>query len=116
MAGDELLRQIAALLDSQVRSRDTLARLGGDEFVILMEHASRDKAVILAEKIRSTIERFQFHWRSQRFSIGVSIGIVPVQTGQSIVDTLNRADMACYKAKKAGRNRIYTETASDAQH
>jgi len=59
MAGDELLRQIAALLDSQVRSRDTLARLG-DEFVILMEHASQDKAVILAEKIRSTIQRFQF--------------------------------------------------------
>jgi len=115
LAGDELLRQIAALLDSQVRSRDTLARLGGDEFVILMEHASPDKAVILADKIRATIERFQFHWRSQRFSIGVSIGVVAIKPGESIVDTLNRADMACYQAKKEGRNRIHAADASPVQ-
>jgi diguanylate cyclase (GGDEF)-like protein/PAS domain S-box-containing protein len=108
IAGDELLREIAALLTGLVRSRDTLARIGGDEFVVLLEHASLDKTLLLAEKIRATIEEFEFHWRSERFSIGVSIGVVPVQTGQSITNLLNMADMACYAAKKQGRNRIHT--------
>lgn len=106
MAGDELLIQIATLLEGQVRARDTLARLGGDEFAILMEHVSLEKAAILAEKLRSTIEKFQFRWHSQIFSISVSIGVVSIQHGESIADTLNRADMACYGAKKEGRNRI----------
>gem|GEM_PF-6072586 len=111
VAGDELLRQIAALLKGLIRSRDTLARIGGDEFAVLMEHVALDKAMQIAEKIRMTIEEFEFHWRSQRFSIGVSIGIVPIQIGRSITDTLNLADMACYTAKKAGRNRVYTRHA-----
>lgn len=107
VAGDELLRQIATLLAGLVRSRDTLARIGGDEFAVLMEHASLDKALQRAEKIRQAIEGFEFHWRSQRFTIGVSIGVVAVQTGRSLTDALNLADMACYTAKKAGRNRVH---------
>jgi diguanylate cyclase (GGDEF)-like protein/PAS domain S-box-containing protein len=108
IAGDELLRQIAALLQGQLRSRDTLARVGGDEFAVLMEHSTLNHAARLAEKLRAAVGNFRFHWRSQRFSIGVSIGIVPVVPGQSMVDTLTRADMACYEAKKEGRNRIHT--------
>ncbi len=115
IAGDELLRQVAELLKGQVRTRDTLARIGGDEFAVLMEHVALDKAIEIAERIRTTVEAFEFHWRSQRLSIGVSIGIVPIQAGQSIADTLNLADMACYTAKKAGRNRVYTRHA-DAVH
>lgn len=111
IAGDELLRQVAALLKGLIRSSDTLARIGGDEFAVLVENASLDKAFGLAEKIRATIEGFEFHWRSQRFSIGVSIGVVPVQIGRSISDTLNLADMACYVAKGEGRNRIHVNHA-----
>lgn len=107
IAGDELLRQVAALLTGLIRSRDTLARIGGDEFAVLMEHASLDKAVSFAEKIREAVAGFQFHWRAQRFSIGVSIGVIPVQIGRSVTDTLNLADMACYTAKKEGRNRVH---------
>ena len=110
IAGDELLRQVAALLKGLMRSRDTLARIGGDEFAVLIEHTSLDKALPFAEKIREAISGYQFHWRAQRFSIGVSIGVVPVQSGHSITDTLNLADMACYTAKKDGRNRIHTPT------
>lgn len=113
IAGDELLRQVAALLSGLVRSRDTLARIGGDEFAVLMEHATLDSAVKFAEKIRATIEAFVFYWRAQRFSIGVSIGVVPIHAGRSITDTLNLADMACYTAKKEGRNRVH---ASDTEN
>ena len=59
IAGDELLRQIATLLEGQMRSRDTLARLGGDEFGVLMEHCTLDQAATFAEKIRVTIEKFR---------------------------------------------------------
>lgn len=111
IAGDELLRQIAALLEGQMRSRDTLARLGGDEFAVLMEHCPIDNAARFAEKLREMIEGFQFHWRSQRFSLGVSIGVVPISVGHSIADTLNLADLACYTAKKEGRNRIHVHHA-----
>ncbi len=111
IAGDELLRQIAALLKGLIRSRDTLGRIGGDEFAVLMEHTPLDKALQFAEKIRSAINEFEFHWRSQRFSIGVSIGVAPIQAGRSVTDMLNVADMACYTAKKAGRNRVHTAPA-----
>jgi diguanylate cyclase (GGDEF)-like protein/PAS domain S-box-containing protein len=108
IAGDELLRQVAALLTGLIRSRDTLARIGGDEFAVLMEHASLEKALSFSEKIREAVAGFEFHWRSQRFTIGVSIGVVPIQIGHSVTDTLNLADMACYTAKKEGRNRVHT--------
>ncbi len=106
-AGDELLRQIASLLEGQLRSRDTLARLGGDEFAVLMEHCHIEKARDLANKMRETIEGFRFHWRARRFSIGVSIGVVPIRKEYTIEDVLSLADSACYAAKEQGRNRIY---------
>jgi len=113
IAGDELLRQIAGLLEGQTRSRDTLARLGGDEFAVLMERCPIDKAADLANKMRETIENFRFHWRSRRFSIGVSIGIVPIQEQHTIEDALSLADSACYAAKEQGRNRVHVYHADD---
>jgi diguanylate cyclase (GGDEF)-like protein/PAS domain S-box-containing protein len=107
VAGDELLRQIASLLTGQIRSRDTLARLGGDEFAVLMEHCPLGRAGVLADHIRVAIEGFRFQWHERRFSLGVSIGLVPLQGGASIEDALNLADSACYAAKEKGRNRIH---------
>jgi diguanylate cyclase (GGDEF)-like protein/PAS domain S-box-containing protein len=106
-AGDELLRQIATLLTRQIRSRDTLARLGGDEFAILMEHCPLEQAEILANRIREKIEDFRFQWKSRRFSIGASLGVVPIQHSGSVEDVLSLADSACYEAKQLGRNRVH---------
>jgi len=113
IAGDELLRQIAGLLNGQMRSRDTLARLGGDEFAVLMESCPIEKATRLANRMREVIEEFRFHWRSRRFSIGASIGIVPIKDGFTIEDALSLADSACYAAKEQGRNRIHVYHADD---
>ena len=113
IAGDELLRQVAKLLDGKMRSRDTLARLGGDEFGILMEHCSLSQAQSFAEKIRVTVENFVFHWRAHHFSLGVSIGMVLIPGGSSLSDVLNQADAACYAAKKEGRNRIHVHPADN---
>ena len=108
-AGDELLRQITAILHENIRSRDTLARIGGDEFVVLMEHCPLDAAVKLAEKFNKIISEFEFRWRAQTFSIGVSIGIVPLQPQASVDKMLSDADSACYKAKDNGRNCIFID-------
>lgn len=105
-AGDELLRQLAGLLRSQLRERDTLARVGGDEFALLMEHCDLVQANRIAKSILSAVNQFRFCWEENLFQIGVSIGVVPIERSDISVDSaLKLADHACYAAKEAGRNR-----------
>ena len=107
LAGDELLRQLARLLDSQVRKSDVLARLGGDEFGVFLFECGLAGALKLANQIRSEVERFEFLWEGKRFTIGVSIGLVVVDDRWEGVESLfSAADSACYIAKNEGRNRV----------
>ncbi len=115
-AGDELLRQMSAVLLSKVRRSDTLARLGGDEFAILMENCTVHKAVEVADSVRHAIEEFQFLWDNKIFTIGVSIGVVPIDNvGDRFEDLLRAADSACYAAKDNGRNRVHVYHAADEE-
>ena len=114
MAGDELLRQVSHVLQKRSRKRDTLARLGGDEFGILMEYCNIEQASKVANEILHEIEQYRFEWGDQTYSVGVSIGLVPVN--EQIADKteiLREADAACYAAKDAGRNRIHIYSADD---
>jgi diguanylate cyclase (GGDEF)-like protein/PAS domain S-box-containing protein len=115
-AGDELLRQITALLQPLVRDSDTLARLGGDEFGAFLENCTPDSAVRIAEKLRQTICDFHFVWQDKIFPIGVSIGLVNFNSDAlSLPDLLSAADAACYVAKDTGRNRVHIYRAEDHQ-
>ena len=108
VAGDELLRQLGRMLKNRLRQGDILARLGGDEFAILMEHCSAEQARHKSEEIRGWVEQFRFPWEDNTFAVGVSIGITEINAATtSSLDALKRADMACYAAKDAGRNRIH---------
>ena len=116
LAGDAMLKQLSELLSASLRSKDTLARLGGDEFGILMEHCSLDKAIKIAEKILSIVEEYRFIWNENKFAIGVSIGLVPLdETSGSVNDVLSAADNACYIAKESGRNRIHVYSPDDTE-
>lgn len=107
-AGDELLRQLSKQLTKLIRHRDSLARLGGDEFAILMEHCTLEQAQATTERIHKHIEHFQFRWENKSFRIGISIGLVTINAENGgFDDLLKRADMACYLAKEAGRNRTH---------
>jgi diguanylate cyclase (GGDEF)-like protein/PAS domain S-box-containing protein len=107
-AGDELLRQVTALLQSRIRKSDVLARLGGDEFAILLHHCPIPQAQAIAEALRERVHSFRFVWQQQQFSIGVSIGLVTIDAqSPDAVSVLKTADAACYRAKKEGRNRVY---------
>ncbi|WP_052700111.1 diguanylate cyclase domain-containing protein [Methylocucumis oryzae] len=108
MAGDELLRQISAQLTKILREKDTLARIGGDEFAIIMEHCSLEQAECVTKKIHQLVEQFQFQWEDKSFRVGVSIGLVIIKHASLGPETyLKQADMACYLAKDAGRNRTH---------
>jgi diguanylate cyclase (GGDEF)-like protein/PAS domain S-box-containing protein len=116
VAGDELLRQLSEVLRSKVRRRDTLARLGGDEFGVLMEHCLLRQAQRVADTLRKCVEEFRFSWEQKTFSIGVSIGLVPVTTDSaSVAGALSAADTACYVAKDQGRNRVHVYHPEDLE-
>lgn len=107
-AGDEMLRQLTARLQSQIRNGDTLARLGGDEFGVLLKDCSVARAQAFAEEIRCLIRLFRFTWEDKVFEIGVSIGLVAIDADSGLVaDVLRAADSACYIAKDQGRNRVH---------
>jgi diguanylate cyclase (GGDEF)-like protein/PAS domain S-box-containing protein len=108
MAGDELLRQLSGLLQDKIRDTDALARLGGDEFGVLLQHCPVEKAEELANELLKTIKGFRFAWEPNTFELGASIGVVTITAASaSLADVLSTADMACYAAKDAGRNRVY---------
>jgi diguanylate cyclase (GGDEF)-like protein/PAS domain S-box-containing protein len=109
-AGDELLRQVAALLGSHMRKRDTLARLGGDEFGALLENCPLQEAMEIAETVRRAMEEFRYVSGEQSFSLGISIGVVPISPSSGrMAAVLRAADAACYIAKEAGGNRVFAD-------
>jgi diguanylate cyclase (GGDEF)-like protein len=115
-AGDELLRQLGALLKSQLRANDTLGRLGGDEFGVLVAHCDLPKAREIAEKLRQVVAGFRFSWGNRLFETGVSIGLVPIDVqSKSVAQLMSAADVACYAAKEGGRNRIHVLKQSDGE-
>jgi diguanylate cyclase (GGDEF)-like protein/PAS domain S-box-containing protein len=108
VAGDELLRQLTALLAGHVRSSDLLARLGGDEFGVLLRDCTLQGAAAAAENFCRTVRQFRFAWEDRIFEIGVSIGVVPITADSgSLAQVLSAADAACYVAKEHGRNRVH---------
>lgn len=114
-AGDLLLRQIAELLQTQVRrSRDTFARFGGDEFVLLLENCPTERAADICETLLEAIHEYRFIYDDKTFSLSASIGVVAIDEETSVIhEALSRADAACHLAKEAGRNRLHIYRADD---
>lgn len=115
IAGDELLRQVAELVQSNIRSTDILARLGGDEFAILLERCAEDRAMEVAEAIRDAIEAYRFNWQDAFTSARCSLGVVMVtHESTDAASLMSSADVACYSAKDMGRNQVHLYQDSDA--
>src|SRR5436309_12552230 len=80
-AGDQLLRQVGALLKQQVREGDSLARLGGDEFGVLLENCPMHEAIRITDEQQKCIADFRFVSEGRSFTIGASIGVVHIADG-----------------------------------
>jgi diguanylate cyclase (GGDEF)-like protein/PAS domain S-box-containing protein len=108
-AGDQLLQNVATLLKSVARKRDTVARLGGDEFGILLEHCALDDAECIGQQICNRLNESRFIHQGERFRIGASIGLAPIDAPWDAPSAIMQAaDQSCYAAKEGGRNRIHT--------
>lgn len=108
VAGDALLKQLGGILKTKLRRSDTIARLGGDEFGILIERCPSEESRKIADAVLDAIRTFRFSWEDKTFSIGASIGLVPISSGdETVTDLLRLADSGCYAAKDHGRNRIH---------
>jgi diguanylate cyclase (GGDEF)-like protein/PAS domain S-box-containing protein len=106
-AGDELLRQLTAVMQSRMRGSDTLARLGGDEFGALLESCPMEQALRIANAMRETVREFRFVWGDKTFGVGVSMGLVQITSESGDVGKmLAAADACCYEAKNKGRDRV----------
>jgi diguanylate cyclase (GGDEF)-like protein/PAS domain S-box-containing protein len=105
-AGDALLIDLAGLLLSRIRGRDTLARLGGDEFALLLEHCPPEEARRVAEALVEGVRTHAFAWQGQPLSVGLSVGVVAIQPHRDAGAQLEAADAACYRAKALGRDRV----------
>ena len=114
-AGDEVLRQVAAILQQAVRGADVVVRLGGDEFALLLVGCDQAHALEVGRKVCARMEEYRFIHDDRVFRVGASIGLVPVDARwPGAAALLHAADMACYAAKEAGRNRVHAWADSDA--
>ena len=105
LKGDFVLQEIAKILKICSRNTDLIARWGGEEFVILLPHTNIDDALLVAEKLRATIEQHNF----DNIQVTCSIGISHSHKNDTKETIFKRADRALYKAKELGRNRIEME-------
>ncbi|EXF94393.1 DeoR family transcriptional regulator [Pseudomonas fluorescens HK44] len=106
LAGDKVLKIIASVLCKRLRGTDFIARFGGEEFVLLVPNTPLVVGARLAETLRAAIEACPFHFKGERVTITVSMGMTAFKAGEHSDLVLKRADQALYRAKNAGRNRV----------
>jgi len=107
-AGDAVLRNVAVVANSTVRSTDLVGRLGGEEFILLLPNTSLEAGRRLAEKLRANLERSPAFLEQTTIQTTVSIGVASTSAAENLdFDHLYTvADKALYTAKEKGRNRV----------
>jgi diguanylate cyclase (GGDEF)-like protein len=107
LTGDDVLRALAAELRQQVRESDVVGRFGGEEFTVLLPRTDAAGACRIAERLRSSAGALSVASADARISVTVSIGVAVLgQHGSDLFELLAAADVALYRAKDAGRNRV----------
>jgi len=105
LAGDSMLREVAALLKDAVRDSDTVARIGGDEFGLLLIGCPLEKARQISDDVCRSVSDYRFVWKDKIFNIGVSIGLVEIgRESGTVEEVMGAADSAGYVAKQQGNH------------
>ncbi|MGZ3239264.1 MAG: diguanylate cyclase [Burkholderiaceae bacterium] len=111
-AGDDALQNVVLLAQKYIRDSDSFGRLGGDEFAILLYGCNLEKAEKILGSICEAVATHQFVWEQEKFSMGVSIGLAPMLTDDTLDKLNHAADSACYQAKANGRGQVHTNLRS----
>ena len=106
LAGDEVLRRLAKLIKSQVRSADVACRYGGEEFLIILPETELQVAVDRAEKLRQAFAELSIAYGEEVIKSSLSLGVAVFLGDESSRRLIQRADLALYQAKNDGRNRV----------
>jgi diguanylate cyclase (GGDEF)-like protein len=106
LAGDAVLRVLAECLSQCVRGGDIVFRYGGEEFTVLLSNTDQAGAKLLADRIRTAVEKLQIRYDCLDIGITASLGVASFAPGDSAEGLLKRADQALYQAKQSGRNRV----------
>lgn len=116
LAGDAVLKQLAKVLDEQVRVDDTLARIGGEEFAVVMPGTGLDGALEVCERLRDAVANNDFVLdESKSLEVTVSIGVAGWKEDMNTrSDLIRLADNQLYKAKSSGRNRVCSPSQPDS--
>ncbi len=113
MAGDGMLREVAALLKNAVRDSDTVARIGGDEFALLLAGCPLEKGRQIADDVCRAVHDYRFVWKDKIFNIDVSVGLVEIgRESGGAEEMMGAADSACYVAKQQ-RSRVHVYSIRD---
>ena len=112
-AGDSVLKQIARLLRSELRQQDLIARHGGEELIAALPNCSLERASAIAERLRRQVTALPLVAADRRpLRVSVSIGVAAAGRGESLDSLVERADVAMYRAKAAGRDRVEVDSGS----
>jgi len=104
--GDQVLRQVGAILRAQCRGEDLPARYGGEEFVLLFADVGPVRAADICERIRREIQDFEWHSIAPGLAVTASFGVCDIALEAGPEEGMARADALMYEAKTAGRNRV----------
>lgn len=108
-AGDRVLQSVTTCCIGQLRANDRIGRLGGEEFAVFLPETTQEGALTVAERMRKELDRRTIEVGETALSVTASFGIaVRMDTDKSVDALLQRADLASYRAKSSGRNRICT--------
>lgn len=111
LVGDGVIKALVARVARCIRTTDILARYGGDEFVVLLSNTDLDGALILAERIRTAVQKIQYVTPAGiKVVFSISIGVAKFTADQSADGLLQLADKALYEAKRGGRNCVKSAT------
>ncbi|MDD3813059.1 MAG: GGDEF domain-containing protein [Desulfocapsaceae bacterium] len=103
--GDQVLRQVAAVMADAIRSTDLLVRIGGDEFLLVMDDTDQKSSRILAERLCLAIDELDI-WADSETKLGISIGLAQWEKDETLDVWMERVDDILYHAKANGRSRV----------
>lgn len=107
LVGDAVLREIARLLQENIREIDFLARFGGEEFALILPETDKAGAIMVSERLRTVVSREKMRVFDETLFSAISIGVATYPQNTLYSDVLiEMVDKALYKAKQAGRNRV----------
>jgi two-component system, cell cycle response regulator len=109
LIGDDVLRSVAEKMSAAVRDYDHVGRYGGEEFLVVLPNCTSEAAQEVAERVR---QRLSDRPNVNAVNVTISIGVSQWHSGQEIRSLLHQADVALYRAKKNGRNRVEVDNAT----